>query len=94
MTRQTRSVQPPWSAGLPVIPLRPKNKMPDITNWSLYGRQMPTETEQMGWLTADAFAAQIDALVAENGGVPPAEEEGQFSLPGAQAKVALRWIME
>ena len=26
--------------------------MPDITNWSLYGRQMPTETEQMGWLTA------------------------------------------
>jgi serine/threonine-protein kinase HipA len=47
--------------------------------------------EHIDWLTADAFAAQIDALVAENGGVPPAEEEGQFSLPGAQAKVALRW---
>ncbi len=47
--------------------------------------------EQIDWLTADAFAAQIDALVAENGGVPPEEEAGHFSLPGALAKVALRW---
>jgi len=49
------------------------------------------EPEQIDWLTAAAFAAQLDALVAENGGVPPAEEAGQFSLPGALAKVALRW---
>lgn len=47
--------------------------------------------EKIDWLTADAFAAQLDALVAENGGVPPLEEAGQFSLPGALAKVALRW---
>lgn len=47
--------------------------------------------EQLEWLTPDAFAAQLDALIAENGGVPPQEEAGYFSLPGALAKVALRW---
>ena len=41
-----------WAAGLPVIPLRPRNKMPDINNWSLYGRQMPSELEQGHWLAS------------------------------------------
>lgn len=41
-----------WAAGLPVIPLRQRNKMPDINQWSLYGRQMPTEIEQTHWLTS------------------------------------------
>jgi putative DNA primase/helicase len=41
-----------WAAGLPVIPLRTRNKMPDIMNWSLYGRQMPTELEQRHWLAS------------------------------------------
>jgi serine/threonine-protein kinase HipA len=52
---------------------------------------MSAAPERIDWLTSDAFAAQLDALIAENGGVPPVEEEGQFSLPGALAKVALRW---
>jgi P4 family phage/plasmid primase-like protien len=39
-----------WAAGLPCIPLRERNKMPDQNNWSLYGRQMPTEAEQGHWL--------------------------------------------
>jgi P4 family phage/plasmid primase-like protien len=41
-----------WAAGLPVIPLRQRNKMPDINNWSFYGRQMPTELEQTHWLAS------------------------------------------
>lgn len=41
-----------WQHGLPVIPLRAGNKMPDIRNWSVYGRQMPSELEQANWLTS------------------------------------------
>jgi hypothetical protein len=41
-----------WAASLPVIPLRQRNKMPDIMKWSLYGRQMPTELEQQHWLAS------------------------------------------
>lgn len=41
-----------WAASLPVIPLRQCNKMPDINQWSLYGRQMPTELEQQHWLAS------------------------------------------
>jgi hypothetical protein len=41
-----------WAAGLPVIPLRHRNKMPDITQWSKYGSMMPTQTEQMHWLAS------------------------------------------
>lgn len=39
-----------WAAGLPVIPLRERNKMPDITAWSAYGSRMPDEHEQAHWL--------------------------------------------
>jgi hypothetical protein len=39
-----------WAASLPVIPLRQRNKMPEISGWSLYGRQMPTKLEQQDWL--------------------------------------------
>lgn len=41
-----------WAAGLPVIPLRQRNKMPDIMQWSLYGRQMPSELEMQHWLAS------------------------------------------
>lgn len=41
-----------WQASLPVIPLRPRNKMPDITAWSTYGSRMPTDIEQQLWLAS------------------------------------------
>jgi putative DNA primase/helicase len=41
-----------WAAGLPVIPLRQRNKMPDINQWSRYGREMPTQLEQQHWLAS------------------------------------------
>lgn len=41
-----------WAAGLPVIPLRQRNKMPDITQWSAYGARMPSELEQQHWLAS------------------------------------------
>jgi P4 family phage/plasmid primase-like protien len=41
-----------WAASLPAIPLRERNKMPLINQWSLYGRQMPTELEQQHWLAS------------------------------------------
>ena len=39
-----------WAAGLPVIPLRPRNKMPDINAWSTYSTRMPDTIEQTHWL--------------------------------------------
>jgi putative DNA primase/helicase len=41
-----------WAAGLPVIPLRTKNKMPDITAWSAYGSEMPSEGVRAHWLAS------------------------------------------
>lgn len=41
-----------WDVGLPVIPLRERNKMPDITQWSLYGREMPSESLRQHWLAS------------------------------------------
>src|SRR3546814_929242 len=41
-----------WSAGLPVIPLRQRNKMPDIHKWSVFGSRMPTDEEQQHWLAS------------------------------------------
>lgn len=46
-----------WGAGLPVIPLKPANsgqkgagKAPILMDWSKYGSQFPTPTEQQMWL--------------------------------------------
>lgn len=39
-----------WAANLPVIPLRERNKMPDINQWSIYGTRMPDENEKALWL--------------------------------------------
>lgn len=44
-----------WAAGLPVIPLRQRNKMPEIARWPIYGSRMPTETEQAHWLASYPF---------------------------------------
>lgn len=41
-----------WAAGLPVIPLRHRNKMPDITSWSEFGSRMPTDLERMHWMAS------------------------------------------
>jgi len=41
-----------WGAGLPVIPLRAKNKMPDINAWSQYGSEMPSESLQRHWVAS------------------------------------------
>lgn len=41
-----------WGVGLPVIPLRTKNKMPDITAWSAYGSEMPSEAVRDHWLAS------------------------------------------
>lgn len=41
-----------WAAGLPVIPLRQRNKMPDITQWSAYGSRMPDELERAHWIAS------------------------------------------
>jgi P4 family phage/plasmid primase-like protien len=41
-----------WAAGLPAIPLRQRNKMPDINQWSAYGLRMPSELEQHHWMAS------------------------------------------
>lgn len=41
-----------WNAGLPVIPLRQRNKMPDINQWSAFGSRMPDQLEQNHWLAS------------------------------------------
>lgn len=41
-----------WAAGLPVIPLRERNKMPDINQWSIFGTRMPDHLEQAHWLAS------------------------------------------
>jgi len=41
-----------WAAGLPVIPLRERNKMPDISQWSVFGTRMPDQIEQAHWLAS------------------------------------------
>lgn len=43
-----------WGAGLPVIPLRQRNKMPDITGWQQFGTEMPSEMVREHWLTTFA----------------------------------------
>lgn len=41
-----------WTAGVPVIPLVPREKRPAVANWSLFRSRMPREDEQSTWLTA------------------------------------------
>lgn len=41
-----------WAKGLPVIPLREKEKMPAIDGWQFYADRMPTNGEQEHWLSA------------------------------------------
>ncbi|BCJ91794.1 hypothetical protein IZ6_25290 [Terrihabitans soli] len=39
-----------WAAGLPVIPLRVRDKMPAINRWQLFADTMPTEDQKEEWL--------------------------------------------
>ncbi|QGN54165.1 phage/plasmid primase, P4 family [Novosphingobium sp. Gsoil 351] len=39
-----------WNSGLPVIPLRQRNKMPDISGWSTFGTRMPDQLEMNHWM--------------------------------------------
>lgn len=41
-----------WNAGLPVIPLRQRNKMPDISQWSQFGSRMPSALEMTHWVAS------------------------------------------
>lgn len=43
-----------WAAGLPVIPLRPKTKIPAVTDWSACCSQMPDEATRQAWLSGHA----------------------------------------
>src|SRR5215208_6133595 len=43
------------------------------------------------WMSDEEVADHLRALPAENSGLEAPEEEGRFSLPGALAKIALRW---
>lgn len=43
-----------WAAGLPVIPLKPRQKMPAPNAWQTYGISMPDEAVQESWLAAYA----------------------------------------
>lgn len=39
-----------WAVGMPVIPLRPRSKMPIPLSWQHYSERMPTPQEQSHWL--------------------------------------------
>lgn len=39
-----------WAKGLPVIPLRPKQKMPTPQGWQMYADRMPNKDEQEVWM--------------------------------------------
>jgi P4 family phage/plasmid primase-like protien len=41
-----------WAAGISAIPLRQRNKMPDINAWNVYGSRLPDAVEQDYWLTS------------------------------------------
>lgn len=41
-----------WAAGIPVIPLKPREKAPAINAWSKYSAEMPSEETQAEWLAA------------------------------------------
>lgn len=41
-----------WAAGLPAIPLRQRNKMPDLTGWSAFASRMPSASEMDHWLAS------------------------------------------
>src|SRR5690606_39729291 len=40
-----------WAAGLPVIPLKPRQKMPAPNAWQAFGLAMPDEGTQQAWLS-------------------------------------------
>lgn len=39
-----------WAAGLPVMPLYPRDKTPIVNNWQQFAERMPTPDEQAFWL--------------------------------------------
>lgn len=39
-----------WAAGLPVMPLYPRDKAPIVNNWQQFAERMPTPDEQTFWL--------------------------------------------
>jgi P4 family phage/plasmid primase-like protien len=39
-----------WAAGLPVIPLRPKSKIPGPVRWQTFAAQLPDEATRQNWL--------------------------------------------
>ena len=43
---------PYWAKGIPVMPLRSRQKVPALNNWAIYAAQMPSPEEQERWLRA------------------------------------------
>lgn len=41
-----------WAKNIPVMPLRPAQKVPSLPNWAIYAAQMPSPEEQERWLRA------------------------------------------
>lgn len=41
-----------WAAGLPVIPLKPRQKMPAPNSWQAYAAMMPTDETKEGWMAS------------------------------------------
>lgn len=41
-----------WAKNVPVIPLRPRQKIPAVMHWSVFGSSMPSDDEQERWLEA------------------------------------------
>lgn len=60
-----------WAAGLPVIPLRPKQKMPAPNAWQSFASIMPTAETQAQWL---------DAYPDGNIGLPLGPQSGMLAL--------------
>lgn len=43
-----------WAAGLPVIPLRPRDKMPTLKDWPQFSVKMPDAETQAAWKASEA----------------------------------------
>jgi hypothetical protein len=60
-----------WGKGLPVIPLRPKEKVPIPYGWQRFANTLPTNSEQAEWLTA---------YPTSNLGLPLGEKSGCIAI--------------
>lgn len=60
-----------WAAGVPVIPLRPKDKIPVVENWQAFADCMPGAEQQRYWL---------DRFADGNMGLPMGRQSGLVAI--------------